>query len=323
MKRFGILLLAGVAFSLVFLSANFSHGKVYLVLIDGSPGTTWYLASGKISEILQKNIPDLSINVTTGGGASNLYSVDKKESDLGTTYAKTAYDAFEGKAPFKEKLKNIRGFLSLYGTIGHVVTLKKSNITKIEQLKGKRIAVGRRGFSAEVWAKNVLEFHGLTYDGIREAGGNINFSAYNEAMMMMADGHLDAIFVLGSMPTAFILELQATHEVSIINQSDSEIKEFLKKYPGYTSEIIPKGTYKGQTEDVRTTGDGTLLVIHQSVPEDLVYNMTKFILENYKEIGKVHVTVEKGFRPETATKYVNIPFHPGAMKYLKEKGLIK
>ena len=252
----------------------------------------------------------------------NVYSVNEKESDLGTAFGKTCRDAIDGNPPFKKKLENFRGLVSLYGTTGHIVTLKKYNITRIEQLKDKRIAVSKRGYSAEVWAKNLLGIHGLTYDSVRQAGGSISFSAYGEAKMMMADGHLDAIFVLGSLPTAFILELQATHNVSLVKVSDAKLDEFLDKY-SYTSEVIPAGTYKGQTENIRTTGDGTLLIVRKDTPEDLVYNITKAILENYKEIGKVHVTVKRGFKPENAMKYMKIPVHPGAMKYFREKGLVK
>jgi len=307
----------------IFLLMPAAHAKTFLVLIDGSTGTTWYLASAKIAEVLARELPDLSVNVTLGGGVSNVHSVNKKESDLGTSFAKTCRDAVDGKPPFDSKLENIRGMVSLYGSTGHIVTLKKYNITRVEQLKDKRIAVGRRGFSAERWAKSLLETHGLSYENIEQAGGMISFSAYGEARMMMADGHLDAIFVLGSLPTAFILELQATQAVDLIKVSDQKLKEFRQKHPGYIPDVIPAGTYKGQNEDIKTTGDGSILLIHKDVSEDLVYNMTKTILENYEEIGKVHVTVKKGLKPENALKYLTIPVHPGAMRYYKEKGLMK
>ena len=83
--------------------------------------------------------------------------------------------------------------------------------------------------------------------------------------------------------------------------------------------MIPKGTYKQQTEDHKTVGVYNFGIAHKDLPDDLVYGITKAVLENNPQMVKGHAAAK-----ETLTENWNrntfLPFHPGAVRYLQGKG---
>lgn len=85
---------------------------------------------------------------------------------------------------------------------------------------------------------------------------------------------------------------------------------------------MPAGVYPTQTKDALVAGSGrNQLVVKKSLPDDLVYALTKAIFEHLPEIQTVHVAF-KIITPQSAldSKLIMIPVHPGAIKYVTEKG---
>ena len=78
----------------------------------------------------------------------------------------------------------------------------------------------------------------------------------------------------------------------------------------------------GQTEDVHTVAVANLLICREDLSNDLVYNMTKALHENQKELVAAH-SAAKDMKLQDALKGMTVPLHPGAEKYYKEKGIVK
>ena len=85
---------------------------------------------------------------------------------------------------------------------------------------------------------------------------------------------------------------------------------------------IPANTYKGQTAEVPTVAVNAVLIAGTQLKDDMVYNLTKALFENQAELASAHAK-GKELNLQYAVKGVSIPFHPGAVKYYKEKGLMK
>ena len=90
--------------------------------------------------------------------------------------------------------------------------------------------------------------------------------------------------------------------------------------PYYTSYKIPAGTYNGQTEDVTTVTVKATLIVSTSADEEAVYNVTKAIFDNIDAITAAHAKGAE-LSLENATSGMTAPFHAGAAKYFKEKGI--
>lgn len=102
-------------------------------------------------------------------------------------------------------------------------------------------------------------------------------------------------------------------------------------YPFYQPVIIPAGTYQGVNEDKLVPAVSAVLVVRNELSENIVYQLTKALFENYTELTnakKSYINVESAIlsipvSSGDAVKGVSIgSFHPGALKYYREIGLI-
>ena len=73
---------------------------------------------------------------------------------------------------------------------------------------------------------------------------------------------------------------------------------------------------------MKTIAVMAVLVAHPKINEDTAYKITKALFDNQAELASAHAK-GKELKLETATKGVSIPFHPGAAKFYKEKGILK
>lgn len=109
----------------------------------------------------------------------------------------------------------------------------------------------------------------------------------------------------------------------LVNMDDELIKEVQEQYPWYAKFVIPAGTYDNQTDPIQTTAVKMLLLTDASMPEDVVYDLTKTFWENLDVLGKAHAVVKTVTRDMAVTDLSGIPLHPGAEKYYREVGLVK
>ena len=96
----------------------------------------------------------------------------------------------------------------------------------------------------------------------------------------------------------------------------------MSKYNYYTLTTIPGGTYKGTDKDTPALAIKATLAVNAKLDTDTVYEMTKALFSNLPELATAHAK-GKEVSAEKAVTGVSVPFHPGAVKYFKELGLMK
>lgn len=65
-----------------------------------------------------------------------------------------------------------------------------------------------------------------------------------------------------------------------------------------------------------------MLFASKDVKDEVVYKVTKALYENDKELVAAS-PLWRSFKPAKMGKDQGMPFHPGAAKFLKEKGAMK
>ena len=207
----------------------------------------------------------------------------------------------------------------MYPNHMHVVTIDGTGVTKIEDLKGKRVSTGSPGSATEVFAFRVIEAAGLDKDKDmkRERLG------VAESVNAIKDKKIDAFFWVGGLPTAAVTDLGATPgtKLRMIDIAQNVGKMVAKYGEIYAATVIPKGTYGGQDADNHNVAVWNVMAVNANMPEDLAYQLTKLMLEKREDLGTVH---KEGLniKAENQTKKKSgIPFHPGALKYFAEKGI--
>ncbi|MBM7704750.1 TAXI family TRAP transporter solute-binding subunit [Metabacillus iocasae] len=299
---------------MMILAACGGGGTKQLSLVTGGTGGTYYPLGGAMAQIISDNTDAEATAQSSGASAENMETLSTGDADIAFTQTDIASYATEGKLMFEgNKIDNIQAIGTLYPETVQIVTLKKNGIAAVEDLKGKTVSVGAPGSGTYANAEQILEIHGLTMDDI--TARNLDFADSTEGIQ---DGSIDAAFVTAGTPTGAVESLSATQEVVIVPIADDKVDALIEKYPYYIKDAVPAGTYK-LAEEVKTVAVQAMLAVSTDLEEELVYDITKAIFENTDKI-----THAKGklITAESAVEGAGIPFHPGAEKYFKEKGLV-
>jgi len=316
MKRFPMIFLL-LAISLLLLPPESMAQKFDLKMMTGPMGGSWYPLGGAIADAVQKEIPGVSISVSPGGGVANVEAVQFGKCDIGFSNSSSGVDGVYGRAPFKQKMPNMRQLANLYPQYFQIIVLEDKGIKSVADLKGKSISPGPKGHTGEFAARQVLEIYGLSYKDMSK----VQHVGYSDAVALMKDGHCDAWLLCTTIPSASIMDIALSRKIRLIALPEDKIKAMQKLNAGYIRRTVPKGTYQGVDYDVQGFGFFTHLIISAKLPDDLVYKMAKTMANNLPRFGDV-VKDMKGVTKKDLALDVGIPFHPGALKYYKEIGAL-
>lgn len=314
--RLGLFIICFIAFSNPTQAAE----PIYLKIAASSLGGSWFPTMAATSFIINKNIPNVSSAVTTGGGIANIQTTELGKIDMGFTYTDLVAEAWEGKGVFKTPHQKIRAIGVYYQDVFAIAVPAASDIRSFKDLAGKSITAGKPGFGSTKAFERILKEYGLSFEKIRETGGKVNFVGWSEGVLLMQDRHVVAMLTAQATPSPLIQEVETSYPLRVLGAEPKLLDDLVAKYPGYVKALVKAGIYKAQKEDVWTLASNNLLICKESLPEDLIYQITKAIYENVSEIT-LSAGWLKNMSYKTATEGVAIPFHPGAAKYFKEKGL--
>jgi len=294
--------------------------KYSLSIATGGTGGVYYPLGGGMANILSKYVPGLQATAeVTGGSVDNLKLIATGKPYIGFSMADAGQDAYRGEDKFKGAKVPLRTLMVLYPNRMHVVTIDGIGITKMADLRGKRISTGSPGSATEVMGFRVIEAAGLDKDRDmkRERLG------VAESVNALKDRKIDAFFWVGGLPTAAVTDLANTPGIKIrmIDHADA-VAAMNKKYgPLYIEDVIPKATYRGMDADNKQATVWNILVSHENLSSRTAYNIVKTIFDKRDDMIAVHKEAEN-FRLENQKAAASpIPFHPGAVKYFAERGV--
>jgi len=306
--------------ALALAGAAQAQEKYSLSIATGGTGGVYYPLGGGMANILSKYVPGLQATAeVTGGSVDNLKLIATGKPYIGFSMADAGQDAYRGEDKFKGTKVPLRTLMVLYPNRMHVVTIEGIGITKMADLKGKRISTGSPGSATEVMGFRVIEAAGLDKDRDmkRERLG------VAESVNALKDRKIDAFFWVGGLPTAAVTDLANTPGIKIrlIDHADT-VAAMNKKYgPLYIEDVIPKATYRGMDADNKQATVWNILVSHENLSSQTAYNIVKTIFDKRDDMIAVHKEAEN-FRLENQKAAASpIPFHPGAVKYFAERGV--
>ncbi|WP_077211064.1 TAXI family TRAP transporter solute-binding subunit [Bacillus dakarensis] len=282
-------------------------------------GGFWYTLSGAMSEKMKNVYPDSSVTIVEGGSVSNLLGLANGTFALGFSNGQTVPEALNGINAFEEPVTNVSTVATLYPNVMHIAVRADSDIYTVEDLKGKKVSPGIKGYSGELAFIDILEAVGMSYDDL----GGIEYIGTADAADLMRDGHIDAIAGMLSAPVSTYQELDTTLGIRLIPLDEEVITKLHEKNEGYLEFTIEGGTYENIKEDIPTVaGYSVLLVNDDLMDEETVYQLTKMVVEE-ADTWKTISSVMNDFNAEYSVKNNVGKLHPGAERYYKEVGALE
>jgi len=291
-----------------------------LSIATGGTGGVYYPLGGGMAAILSQHVPGMQATAeVTGGSVDNLKLIGSGKPYIGLSMADAALDAAQGKDKFTSGKVPVKTLMILYPNRMHVVTVEGTGITRMADLKGKRVSTGSPGSATEVMGFRVIEAAGLDKDKDlkRERLG------VAESVNALKDKKIDAFFWVGGLPTAAVTDLANTPgtKIRMIDHADT-VASMNQKYGNlYVQDTIGKDVYKGMDVDNKQATVWNILVAHENMDDKTAYDIVKTIFDKRDDLIAVHKEAA-GFKLENQKAAASpIPFHPGVVRYFAEKGV--
>jgi TRAP transporter TAXI family solute receptor len=285
-----------------------------IALGTASLGGTYYVYGGALADLLSERA---GIKVTprqTQGPNQNVILIDDRKIELGMTTMGVALQAMQGSAAWTKgkKYESIRALFPMYDTPLQCVSLRKSGITGFRQLDGKTVGTGPKAGTTGTYFPLIFDATGMKVmvrNGQSAEMGN-----------QLSDGILDAFCYGAGVPVPVFNQLDSEKEVAFFTFSDDDIATIRARFPEFTASLIPKAAYRQQPAEQKTIGLYNFAIAHKDMSDDLAYAVTKAVLENSARLAKSH-PAGKDTIAANASRNSFLPFHPGAVRYYKEKGI--
>nr|VFJ47155.1 MAG: hypothetical protein BECKDK2373C_GA0170839_101728 [Candidatus Kentron sp. DK]VFJ63082.1 MAG: hypothetical protein BECKDK2373B_GA0170837_11195 [Candidatus Kentron sp. DK] len=314
--------LGGVLFLAATLTIpTLSNASDVIVFGGGPAGGTFQIVANAIQ--VYDPVKEAGLNVkaqSSAGSVENLRRVNSGKSDFGVVYSGHVYLGREGRLKNDtDKYEDVLAVSYLYGAPAQLVVRADSGIKSTKDLVDKKVGVGNAGSGAFANCELFFTHLGI-WDKIER-----NAMGYNDAATAFGNNQLDAFWLFTAFPSGAVIQAAQTNDIALVNlEKDATDSGFFDKYPYFAKLTVPAETYKGVNVGTPSFQDSTLWVANADVSEETVYKLLSTI---YTEEGLDHmVSQKKTFKEmsiENGTKGIVTPMHPGAIRFWKEKGILK
>ena len=311
----------------LFSSACYSAEKIGNVqFTSGNATGSWIKIAAAIADLTNKAFEGFPITAVPGGSVMNPSILGQGDAQIGMTQGPFLANARDGKPPYSAPVKGLTSIASLTPTALYFIVDAKIEADEISQMISAKIpfVMGAMppGSSSSYLTTDVFKLAGLNkFSDIESYGGKVFLANDSSLKGAWSDRHIDMYIYNTSLPSAGVTEIMNVRKSKLLN-IDEAIIDTLVKDKGFVRMTVPANTYPGQDKDIQTIGLMTILIAREDVPESVVYNITKAIFENKPYFEGVHSSF-KAFDVKGMMNDTVVPLHKGALKYYKEKGLIK
>ncbi|MDC0524756.1 TAXI family TRAP transporter solute-binding subunit [Pelagibacteraceae bacterium] len=257
---------------------------------------------------------------STGGSNYNIGQIKDGEFQFGVAQSDWQYHAYNGSSKWEgNQFSNLRAVFSVHNEPFQIWASKKSKIKDFKSLKGKVVNIGNPGSGQRGTMEELMKAMGVDNSHFK----SVTELTSSEQVKALCDGKIDAFgysvgFPNGAMEQAATCKAKA----SPINLTGAPIQGLISGADYYAKAVIPKGTYSNQKKDATTFGVKATVVTSADVSEELVYLVTKAVMDNFDDFKAQHPAFGFLKKEDMIKAGLSAPLHPGAIKAYKEAGLM-
>jgi uncharacterized protein len=322
-KRASCCIAAAIAaLGLAFGASTAQAQKTDLIFSAGPTGGSWTPMAAAISQVVNKRYAELNVQVEPGAALVNMEKIRTDKADLGWSMTTVMSDAQHGTGQFEGKKTDKALYVAnFYPNVWQMAVPADSDIHSIKDLKGKPVALPARGNTSLVsgW-EYLLKVNGMTLNDL----GAKSYGPVSSNAEAVKNRQALAVGWFTTVPASFVLDLGSAMKLRMLPVSDAEFAALRKLNPGFVRHTIKGDIYKdqGATADVQTFQSPTVLIASSKTPAEVIYKVTKAIVEGRDQFGAV-AAVMKGITAKEMAQTYDMPLHPGAARFYQEAGLLK
>lgn len=304
-----------MAVSFAGCGADNDRSENFINIATGGTAGAYYPIGNAIAEIINKDVEGVGASAqSTGASVANINMLADGKVEMAIVQNDIAYYAVNGQNMFENKVENLRGVASLYPETVQFITTIGSGIRSINDLKGKRVAVGVKGSGVEANVRQILQVYDMNYKDI-----DAQFLSFAEGANALKDGTIDVACVTAGYPTPSVQDVAAQKNIRIIPIDEDKITTLTIDYPFYTRSIIPAGVYQNFDQEVSTVNVMAILVATDKMDEKTGYDITQAIFNNTDQLIDSHPAAKSIEKKSALAGMGFIKMNEGAEQYLKER----
>ena len=255
---------------------------------------------------------------STGGSTYNIGQICQGELEFGVAQSDWQFHAVNGSSEKVTNCPGLRAVFSVHGEPFHLIAADGSDIGSFPDTMGMRMNIGNPGSGQRGTTEVLMEGYGMTADDYAAATELTS----TEQSQALCDGKIDAYGYTVGVPNAGVAVATDGCGAYIVNLTGEVEQKLVADNPYYAFTTIPAGTYKTTDADVTTFGVMATFVTHESVSEDVVYEVTRAVMENLDDFRSLHPAFKNLDPADMIKNGLSAPIHPGAAKYYTEQGLM-
>lgn len=311
-------------------ASRWKSGDQWELVFGSATATGSYFAGmSAVATMLSQKMPNVRATATVSPNTTTeVYPQMVRGERIGGVASQDLQDAYEGVGAWKDRKIPVRGWGLVQEGFFNIFVLKKHGITKVSELDNSGLTIAASCLPPEkgnparwdqpfTFFQVLMEAHGL------DAFEDVKLVPYctSQALEQLGNGNIDGLSHTRGLGDGAIMELMTKQELVLLQPDPEAIEKVMAKYPVYTKEV-PGDVYP--TLNIPEPGlgffHGVYLFLHEDLPEDLVYDMTKTLWENVDVLRNSHPAYRNASL-ETALQGMAIPPHKGALKYYLEQNV--
>ena len=323
LKRLGVAVgLASVLAGFVPVSVLAADKPAPMIISSGEVTGYYFPVAGALCRVLNKDKPmgrTCAVEPTQGSSA-NVAALASGDAEFGIVQSRAAMlAAGTGEGFTGQPLPELRAVMSLYGEAVLVMTRPGGEMTQLNDVRGKRVNLGKPGSFQRSMADALLSSAGLS-EGDFSQVVELDSEAQVQAL---CDGSIDAAFFAGVHPMSEVMTAIDQCGAVPLTIPNLVIVQGEKRHPWLSKVVIPGNSYDGIKDDITTLAVRALLVTTTRISSEEVYEIVKSIHGNFASLIRLHPVLAGLSRNDTAKAGVAIPLHDGSRRYFTEMGYLK
>jgi TRAP transporter TAXI family solute receptor len=275
------------------------------------PGTLNHTTASAVSKILKEKAGMNVLVQPTAGDNVIIPMVGRGEAEIGISNIMEVQDGFD------RGQKDLRLIVTAHPLRTPFFVRKDSTMRTIADLKGKRVTMGYSAMrNIDLAGRAMLASAGLTEkDIVPILVPNVVRSADD----FMA-GNADMFYFAFGGPKVREADVQVGG-IRVLEQDENGMPAAKKIMPwGYLSNVGPGPVFIGVEKPMKVYSFDNMLFTHAKVSDEIVYKFLDTLEKNKPDLIAVQPALRE-LSAEAGYKQYGVPYHPGALKYFKERNL--